>query len=127
VNQTSETKREWLVKGIYLSISLVVLFLFIKASQIFFLALAGYIFFLFLNSIVTWLTQKTPMGYNLALGIAVTALFLLFAGYWIYLAPVLSDQFNQFVQKIPELKSRLVGLLDSYVDKKVLQENLSLK
>ncbi len=112
---------------IYSILGLIFITLSIIAPKMLLLLFAGYIFHVFLSSLSQKTQQLLPISYSVSLGLVLTVLFILFAGYWVYLVPVLSDQVSQFAEKIPELKSRLVELLSPYFSKPVLERELSFE
>lgn len=101
--------------------------LFSLVPQMFFLIFAAYVFHILISSLSNWLSAKLKIPYEFALGGALFILALSLVIYLIYVLPVVAEQANLFVDKVPDLKDRFLELLKPYFGQIKIEEMMSLE
>jgi predicted PurR-regulated permease PerM len=109
-----ELARRGLVTTTTAAAVVIVLMILWKASAIFLTIFAAILFAIFLRSISHWIHQKTPLGERSAL--AVTALLFIGAAVLatIFVAPSVSEQFDELSRTLPRSIERLEETLGQY-------------
>ncbi|RIV27194.1 AI-2E family transporter [Fibrisoma montanum] len=107
----------------FVSLMLVVLFLLIGyAANFFFLVFGGILFAVVISALSHWVSSRTPLSYNLSVGVVVLGLVLLIAGGILLMAPAVSRQADQLAESLPQSINQLkTSLQQSQLGRRVLQ------
>lgn len=79
------------------------------AFQIFLVFFAAILFAVFLSSLSAWLSQHTPLSYGVSLVVMCLLLVGVLAGFFVLLAPQLSQQSQQMAEQFPSSLQQLRG------------------
>lgn len=98
--------RVLIVVGIIVAVGLLLTLLYF-AFQIFLVLFAAVLFAVFLSSLTTWLSEHTPLPYGLSLAVVCLLLVGIWVGFFIWLAPQLSQQAQELSEQLPKSLEQL--------------------
>lgn len=98
--------RVLIVVGIITAVGLLLTLLYF-AFQIFLVLFAAVLFAVFLSSLSTWLSEHTPLPYVWSLGVVCLLLVAIVTGFFMLLAPSLSQQAEELSQQLPQSLEKL--------------------
>ena len=78
-----------------------------RTADVLLLAFAGVLFGIFLRTLMTLVTSRTRLGDGMALLVVMTLLIGITIAAVMFVAPSVSEQFDQFVQRFPQAVQRL--------------------
>jgi predicted PurR-regulated permease PerM len=93
--------RVLIVVGIITAVGLLLALLYF-AIHIFLVLFAAVLFAVFLSSLSAWLSEHTPLPYGWSLVVVCLLLVALITGFFMWLAPQLSQQAQQLSQQLPQ-------------------------
>ncbi len=109
---TAQVWAAWKVSLVVLAAALVLVLIF--APDVLLVIFTGLLFGVFFGGSADWLVRKLGVNRIAGVFLVIGAIIAVLAGFWIGFAPVVSDQFDQLTQRLPEAIAALRERIAQY-------------